>query len=229
MWNPTEFRNMNFPAPVAVLGFLAAVAGIVLSALAAVTFLFVRKAQWAQRVATLVAAGAVVYFVLLLGMSLASREVTLTPGQEKYFCEIDCHLAYSIIASRAELAGSQRELRVLVRTRFDENTISSQRPKNAPLTPNPRHVLVVDGQGRNFEALMTAGTPLTRALIPGESYETEFVFRIPADAANLRLLVTNPGWEEHLVIGDENSFGHEKTYLAVPVAGLDITVGDLRG
>lgn len=142
--------NMNFPAPVAVLGFLAAVAGVVLSTLAALTLLFVGKARWALRVGALVGAGAVVYIALLLGMSLASREVTLAPGQEKYFCEIDCHLAYSVVATREELESGQRQLHVTLRTRFDENTISPQRPKDAPLAPNPRHVLLLDSRGRSF-------------------------------------------------------------------------------
>jgi hypothetical protein len=108
MWTAGIVSNMNFPAPVAVLGFLAAVAGVVLSILAALTLLFVGKARWALRVGALVGTGAVVYIALLLGMSLASREVTLAPGQEKYFCEIDCHLAYSVVASREELQSGQR-------------------------------------------------------------------------------------------------------------------------
>ena len=31
MWDPGEFSNMNFPAPVAVLGFLGGLAGLGLS------------------------------------------------------------------------------------------------------------------------------------------------------------------------------------------------------
>src|ERR1700735_546346 len=37
-----------------------------------------------------------VYGIALLGASAASREWALSPGEEKYFCEIDCHLAYSV-------------------------------------------------------------------------------------------------------------------------------------
>ena len=33
------------------------------------------------------------YFTVLLAFSLLSRETILSPGEEKYFCEIDCHLA----------------------------------------------------------------------------------------------------------------------------------------
>ena len=36
------------------------------------------------------------YVVLLLGASLASLELVLDLGEPKYFCEIDCHIAYSV-------------------------------------------------------------------------------------------------------------------------------------
>jgi hypothetical protein len=36
------------------------------------------------------------YTTVLLAASAASREWSLAPGAEKYFCEIDCHLAYSV-------------------------------------------------------------------------------------------------------------------------------------
>jgi hypothetical protein len=53
-------------------------------------------------------------------------------------------------------------------------------------------------------------------LKPGESYTTQVDFRIPKDAGGLRLLLnTIPQWPDRLVIGDENSWGHEKTYFAL--------------
>jgi hypothetical protein len=216
MYHPPVFRNMNFPAPAAVVGFLGAIADLVLSALTAATFLFLGKARWARRVGVLVGAGAIFYFVLLFGMSLASQETTVAPGQEKYFCEIDCHLAYSVLGSREKFQNGQRQLHVALRTRFDETTISPQRPKDASLTPNSRQVLLIDREGRAFAPVGTAGTSLEHNLIPGEFYETDLIFQLPAGTEKLRLLITGDGWEEHFLIGDENSFGHKKTYLAVP-------------
>jgi hypothetical protein len=143
MWHAGIHSNMNFPAPVAVLGFLAAVAGLGLSAVAAAVFTLLHKTRWTRRLGALVAAGATVYFGLLLGFSFGSQEVTLPPGEEKYFCEIDCHLAYSVRASREELHDGQRLLHVTLRTRFDENTTAPWRPKDAPLTPNARQVRLV--------------------------------------------------------------------------------------
>src|SRR6202795_1086793 len=37
------------------------------------------------------------YLILLVGVSFASTEKVLPAGGWKYFCEIDCHIAYSII------------------------------------------------------------------------------------------------------------------------------------
>jgi hypothetical protein len=210
--------NMNFPAPIAVLGFLAAVAGLGLCVLLIFVFVMTRKTKWMRWIGAVAAAGAIVYFGLLFGFSLASREITLAPGEEKYFCEIDCHLAYSVRASREELRDGQRQLHVTLRTRFDETTTAPWRPKTVPLTPNSREVLLLDRQGHSYFPDAVTGTPLTQALVPAQSYETELVFRLPADARGLRLLVTSPGWDERLLIGEENSIGHKKTYLAVPFA-----------
>ena len=37
------------------------------------------------------------YAGTLLGFSWSSEEKTLTAGQQKYFCEIDCHVAYTVM------------------------------------------------------------------------------------------------------------------------------------
>jgi hypothetical protein len=50
-------------------------------------------------------------------------------------------------------------------------------------------------------------------LIPGQSYTTELRFDLPKDAREPRLLVTSTGWEEHLLIGDERSPLHKKTWF----------------
>lgn len=210
--------NMNFPAQIAVMGFLAAVAGLAISALAATVFALLHRMRWTRRLGAIVAAGAFIYFGLLFGFSLASREVTLAPGEEKYFCELDCHLAYSVRASHEETKQGERELHLTLRTRFDESTTAPWRPKDTPLTPNAREVQLLDSQGRSYVPETINGTPLTRPLVPAQAYETELTFRLPPDATGIRLLVTTPGWDEHLLIGEENSLGHKKTYLSVPLA-----------
>src|SRR5205807_9258494 len=105
-------------------------------------------------------AGAVVtiaagYFLLLGGVSLASSEQTLPPDGWKYFCEIDCHLAYSLVGAHTAAAlgpelqqtSARGKFVVLrVKTWFDPRTISARRG-NRPLTPNRRKVLLEDDTG----------------------------------------------------------------------------------
>jgi hypothetical protein len=160
-----------------------------------------------------IAAGAIVYFALLFGFSAGSRETVLAHGQEKYFCEIDCHLAYSVVDVKTQPAGRYV---ITLRTRFDETTTSPSRPKDATLTPSPREVRLLDSAGHEYAPVTSAGTPLLTPLKPADSYTTQLEFNLPQDAIGLRLLIkTAPQWPNHVVIGDENSWLHKKTYFAL--------------
>ena len=208
--------NLNFPAPLAVVGFLAACGGLFVAAAAVVIFWFARKPKFARVAGTAVGIGGVLYFGLLLGFSASSHDRALALGQEKYFCEIDCHLAYAVVDVKSQLRGESKDYVVTLRTRFDETTTSAQRPKDAPLVPSPREVRVIDSSGRAYEPASTAGASLMTPLRPGESYNTEIDFRIPKDASGLRLLIqTIPAWPDRVLIGDENSWLHKKTYFAL--------------
>ena len=176
------------------------------------------------------------YLLLLSGVSFASSEETLAPGGWKYFCEIDCHLAYSVAGAQTaaslgpemqQVSAQGKFVIVRVKTWFDERTISAHRG-NGPLTPNRRKVLLVDDLGHSYapsaEAQAAsarigyASTPLTQPLRPGETYTTDFVFYVPKDARGLRLLITEDGPETRLVIGHENSLMHKKIYLGIDSA-----------
>lgn len=208
--------NMNFPAPLAVLGFLAASIGLFVALSAVLIFWFARKPRLARVGAFAIGAGAVVYFSLLLGFSAGSRDTLLPRGQEKYFCEIDCHLAYSIVDVKTQDQGSLTDYVITLRTRFDETTTSPNRPKDAPLTPSPREAQLIDNAGREYPIISIAGASLMTPLVPASSYTTRLEFKLPRDASGLRLLLeTIPGWPDHFVIGDENSLAHKKTYFAL--------------
>ena len=79
------------------------------------------------------------------------------PG--KHFCEIDCHLAYSVndVREAKTLGESPNQLSVLagmlrvvtIKTRFDENTIGPNRG-NGLLYPNSRVVTVVDEKWKSI-------------------------------------------------------------------------------
>jgi hypothetical protein len=235
-----------------ILAFLGTFAAVALSAAAIVALRIAgedRVAHWtanastwffgghglAQKIALVVTILLVGYASVLLGASAASREQTLGSDQEKYFCEIDCHLAYSVVGMervKMPLSGATEKASdgilytVSVRTRFDEHTISSHRG-DSPLTPSPRAVAIVDDQGRIYpaseedqQAHENSGRErqplLTKPLRPGESYITKLVFNLPSDAWGLRLLITSPtepGWLGRVIIGDEGSVFHKKIYF----------------
>lgn len=216
MWHPGLVSNMNFPAPISVLGFLAACGGLALTALAIIVGWFAGKTKFVRPLLLVVGVGAVVYFALLFSFSLASRDHVLAQGQEKYFCEIDCHIAYAVVAMKSDPAGPAMHYIITLRTRFDETTISPSRPREVPLRPNPRRVELVDALGRTHAPASTTGVPLDTSLKPGESYLTELNFDLPGDAKATRLLVTSAeGWPEHVLIGDEQSPWHGKTWFGI--------------
>jgi len=218
-------------APVVVLLFLGTVLFIGCSFLL-LSYGAIRRSAFLTKLGS----GAVVtiaagYFLLLSGVSLASSEKTLPSGGWKYFCEIDCHLAYSLAGAQTAVAlGPELQqvsargqfFVVRVKTWFDERTISAHRG-NGPLTPNRRRVLLVDDRGRSFAPspegqiafaqINGPSTPLTQPLRPGESYTTDFVFDVPHDVQKLRLLITEDDPETRFVIGHENSLLHKKIYF----------------
>jgi hypothetical protein len=221
-------------APIVVLAFLGTA---LILAVAAVAFLYTviaRKRRWMLGVLGGVAGILVLYGGALLTASALSRERILLPGEKKYFCEIDCHLAYSLVGVEAatELGTPDHLARatgrfhvVTLRAWFDESTISPRRPKDVPLHPNPRVVYVQDSSGRRYEpsitgaaALASTGrvsTPITQPLRPGESYTTCFVFDLPEDVREPKLFFgTEPG-VEFLLIGHEMSPWHRRVWFGL--------------
>ena len=216
MGSVTMVSNVNFPAPLGVVGFLAAGMGVFIAVASILVFWFARKPKFARVAGFALGAGTVIYFALLLGFSAGSREVALAHGQEKYFCEIDCHLAYSVADVKTQGDGTTNDYLITLRTRFDETTTSPGRPKDAALTPSPREVRLIDAAGREYQPVAVTQTSLMTPLKPSESYMTQLEFRVPKDASGLRMLLnTTPAWPDHLVIGDENSWLHKKTYFAL--------------
>ncbi len=220
-------------APVVVLLFLGTCFALGLTGLI-VAYGLARGQRVLVKLGVLAAvAGAGLYAVLLLGASFASHESVLRPGELKYFCEVDCHLAYSVesVETAKKLGAPPLEKTaagtfyiVKLKTWFDERTISTRRGY-APLWPNPRSVVVVDAQGWQFAPSSDAlaaiaqararSTPLTQPLRPGESYTTLFVFDLPPDAQSPRLLVTDSDAVTRLLIGHEASPFHKKIYFGL--------------
>lgn len=220
-------------APIVVLLFLGTIFALGISLLVLFYGAVRRSAFFAKLgagAAITVAAG---YFLLLGGVSLASNEQTLPPDGWKYFCEIDCHLAYSLVSAQTagalgpelqQTTAHGKFVILRVKTWFDERTISAHRG-NGPLTPNRRKALLVDDTGRTYEpspegqfALTRSGnrsTAMIQPLPPGESYITDLVFDVPKSARGLRLLLIEDDPETRFVIGHENSLLHKKIYFDV--------------
>ena len=179
MWHFDIQSNMNFPAPLAIAGFLATVVGALLLACATLVSLLLRKTRVARWTSIVLGSGALLYFMVLLVLSLVSRNTVLARGQEKYFCEVDCHLAYAVVGVQSQPSPSATHYLVTLRTRFDETTISARRPRDLPLAPSPRNVALLDSSGHAYSPVSTGNTPLTTELVPGQSYVTELGFDVP--------------------------------------------------
>ena len=189
---------------------LAAATLIVLYIVARVT----KREPFARVTLRVLLGGVGFYLLLFLGASVFSHSRVLAVGEEKHICEIDCHLAYAVAATKSEsLANGMVRHTVTVKVRFDQETISSHRPRDATLTPNSRYVALVDDAGNRYPG-STDG--LRRKLIPGESYTTDIVFEVPAAATGLRLVLRNNDPETAFIIGHENSLLHGKTTFRLP-------------
>jgi hypothetical protein len=220
-------------APFVVLAFLALGGLLGITALALVAAAILRRTRllpWIAGFGVVVVLG---YAGVLLADSAVSRERVLGPDEKKYFCEIDCHLAYSVagVETAPVLGPPLQPLRakgswlvVRLKTWFDENSISPRRG-DSPLYPNPRLTYVRDADGRRFapspqgeQALAASGrtsVPLTRPLRPGESYETLLAFDLPPGIKDPRLYVGSDDPVSFLLIGHEQSPLHRKVWFRI--------------
>src|ERR1700743_11885 len=179
------YSNVNLDAHLSALLFLGSAARLLLLLLSLVVLFFWRRI-WLHPVITGLAVLVVSYGILLLAFSLFSRERTLARGEEKYFCELDCHLAYSVQSVEraktiADATASGEFYIVKVRTRFDESTTASWRPRDVPVSPVPLNFTIVDGQGRALQRSLAgqsawdashgSGGSLLDPLRPGEAFE----------------------------------------------------------
>lgn len=186
-----------------------------------------RAARYAGALGVLVVLG---YSSILFGVAVATPNKIIQAGGWKYFCEADCHIAYSIdaVQNAATLAPEARPVQargefmvVRLKTWFDEHSIAPFRG-NGPLTPNPRTVWVVDEEGHRYSPLASSllasrssSTPLADPLRPGESYTTTFVFDLPPNIRQPKLLIADSDPLSRLLVDHENSPLHGKILLAL--------------
>ncbi len=209
------YTNFSFlPPPLAVLAFLGT--GFLTAALlaAAAIFALAGRAPLARRLLLGSTVLPAAYAAALFGLGTAARERTVPRGGEKFFCEIDCHVGYSVAAFVESAESGGRRAVVTLRSRFDETTISPRRG-NESLVPNPRSAALVDARGRRFVAEPAGVAALKAALRPGESYATDLVFRIPEDAGEVRLSLVEADNLVRLLLGHERAPLAGETLLAL--------------
>src|SRR6266478_2313980 len=129
--------------PITVLLFVGAVLAaatlIVLYIVARVT----KREPFARITLRVLLGGVGLYLLLFLGASVFSHSRVLAVGEEKHICEIDCHLAYAVSATKSEpLSNGMVRHTVTVKVRFDEATISSRRPRDEIVASSKRTLTV---------------------------------------------------------------------------------------
>lgn len=222
------YTNGNLDAHLAALLFLGCAALIFLLMIAAAILFFARR-KWVPYPLLAIALIVTGYGLLLAAFSYASFDRTAVRGDEKYFCEVDCHIAYSVQnVERTKSIGNataQGEFLIItLRSHFDERTIAPWRG-NTPLRPDPVSLELIDANSLSYP-VSTAGQEawvaihgqphsLRDPLRPGESFETTWVFDVPPGAQSVRLFPQVRGFPTYLLIGDETTPHHGKTYLAL--------------
>lgn len=196
----------------ALLGTAVATAGGLVAALVA---LAAGRNALARRAALGVAALVALYGAVLLGCSLASRERTLAPGEEKSVAGFDPHLHFRVAGPLQRAPDGA--LVVTVRLRSDA--------LRAVQDPRCLTAALVDARGRRWAPVGSDAaapgvrgllTPFGRRLAPGESCAATLGFRPDPEAAGLRLLVAESAFPCLVTIGHEASPLHRKTYFALP-------------
>jgi hypothetical protein len=227
------YTNVNLAAPVGALMLLGTGCLILLAGFALGYSIINKKSLLTKLASGTIALVGSIYLAVLFVFSFASSEKVLARGEEKHFCEMDCHLAYSIAEVRetktlgegpSQLTAAGMFRVVTIKTRFDETTTSRNRGDGL-LYPNSRVVTVSDESGKQYfpsteaqrllEKSQAAGTAMTIPLRPGETYSTTLVFDLPANVKSPTLLVREGETLTRFVIGHENSFLHRKTRFQI--------------
>ena len=206
--------NLNLPAPISAVAFLGTTALLLLCVVLAIGFAISRHRKALKTALACAGVLVVSYAAMLMLFSVASLRVIVPRGQEKYFCEFDCHIAYSVVSTQFEPTqdGAGRFI-VELQTRFDPTTIGPNRG-NGPLRPGDRDAELIDDAGHKYRAYVAKGPALTTPLRPGESYRTTLVFDLPSAPQHPLLWLHSPSSApDDLMIGNEVSPGHRKVYL----------------
>jgi hypothetical protein len=148
----------------------------------------------------------VVYFCVLIGVSLGQRQRVVAMGEPQCFDE----MCFAVIRVE-EVPGflirdGRRLLRVSVQV-----TNKGRKAQSEGLI----RAYLVGAQGRRWEMSPGVnGVELTARVAGGDSVVSEPVFKVTADASGLGLVLTHGRWQPGLlVIGGSDSLLHRKTVV----------------
>jgi len=94
------YTNVSLAAPIGAMAFLGT--GLLFFGAGLIFLYTIIKGELAgtKVVVSAIAVVGAIYIGFLLLFSFTSSETVLARGQEKHFCELDCHLSYSILDVR---------------------------------------------------------------------------------------------------------------------------------
>ncbi len=157
---------------------------------------FVRgKRATSATIGAVMVAWVISYTVVLVAVSLMSREILLDRGQAKRLCGIyiDCHIGVSVEIARR--VGPRYAVKIRV----------SSDARRAGLHSGDLTAILVDSGGSRYKKAIPS-----RALAPGESFIHDVEYILPGTVRPRYLLVEGFAGAERIVIGDEDSFLHKK-------------------
>ena len=205
-----------------VLLVLMTIGGLIVAAVLFVIALYTGKAWLAKFVVGGVAVWFVFYFVMLLGVSLFSKEKTLALNEPKAFCGfyLDCHMHTAVKGVRTAKTIGNRTAKGEFHIVTVEVCSDAVRATLGLLTVDAH---VVDAGNRTYTRDMDAETQLApqpefeKQIGPEESFEKEIVFDLPVNVKEPRLDIREGYGIDHAIeavlIGDEDSIFHARNYF----------------
>ncbi len=183
-------------------------------------------------VATTLLAAAFGYVSLVAAVSMSSQERVLPMGVAKRFCGfyLDCHAMVSVVdVEFAETLGMGPQAATASGTFYVITLERSSDARGVPIGLSRPVAEIVDADGQRYapsppgmRALETTDgvqPPLGTPVLEGSPYRVKLVFDLPEGVASPRLRIHESDWlarlSEMFLIGDEDSFLHKKTLLAV--------------
>lgn len=200
--------------------------GGLLTALVLLVIAVATKKRWLRNfVVGGVAVWFVFYAVMLFGFSLTSTEKVLAAGQAKEYCGfyLDCHMHTAVTNLRTtKTLGSISAKGTFYIAKVKVFSDAKNDVINLHLIEPKARVVLASGDKieRDLAAestLPTSNIKLDQDISNSQTIEKEIVFDVPADEANLKLLITE-GYGidktiEHVLVGDEDSIFHAQTFF----------------